>query len=347
MKIRVSAVLLAPLAAYLAAQAPPARPVQQARPPAQTAEELRDFPQTILSNGVIQATVYLPDAEKGYYRATRFDWSGLIPDLRYAGHTYFGQWYDKYDPKINDVVMGPVEEFGTNSLGFDDAPPGGKFVKIGVGALKKPDDGSRYNHFTTYDILDPGKWTVRNGPDFVEFTQELTDANGYAYVYSKTLRMEKDRPVLTLQHTLKNTGQKTIETSVYDHDFYMLDGKTTGPDVVVRFPFEVHWSGPANPLVATDGKELHFTQELQRGQQPQSLLTGFGLGAGDYDFRIENRKTGAGVRQTSDRPIARINFWSTPATVCPEAYIDLKVAPGQQTSWRIAYEFYTVPLPPK
>ncbi len=346
MKIRILLVTLAGLAAYLAAQAPPAQRVP-ARPAAQAPEELRDFPQAIVSNGVIQATLYLPDAEKGYYRATRFDWSGLMPDLRYAGHTYFGQWYDRYDPKINDVVMGPVEEFGTNSLGFNDAAPGGKFVKLGVGALKKPDDGRPYNHFTTYDILDGGKWTVRKAPDFVEFTQELNDAAGYAYVYTKTVRLEKDKPLLTLEHTLKNTGQKTIESSVYDHDFFMLDGKTTGPDVVVTFPFDVHWNGLASPLIETSGKELHFTQELQPGQSPQSRLTGYGMSAKDYDFRVENRQTGAGVRQTSDHPIASINFWCTRVTVCPEAYIDLKVEPGQQTAWRITYEFYTFPPPPK
>ena len=332
------AALAAAAAGFLAAQT---------RPPQQAAEPPADVPQTLISNGVVQATVYLPDAEKGYYRATRFDWSGIIASLRSGGHTYFGQWFDKYDPKINDAVMGPVEEFGTNALGYGDAAPGGKFVKIGVGALKKPAGNQPYDRYTTYDILDPGKWTVRKGVDFVEFTQELTDAAGYAYVYTKTLRLEADRPVLTLSHTLRNTGQKTIETSVYDHDFFMLDGQTTGPDVAVTFPFEVHWSGLANPLIETDGSELHFLKKLLPGQAPQSNLTGFGASVRDYDIRVENRKTGAGVRQTSDHPIGKINFWATPQTVCPEAFIDLKVAPGQAASWKISYEFYALPPPPK
>ena len=30
---------------------------------------------------------------------------------------------------------------------------------------------------------------------------------------------------MTLDHSLKNTGQKTIDTDVYDHDFFMFDGK--------------------------------------------------------------------------------------------------------------------------
>ena len=318
------------LAAFLAAQTPAGKP--------------DDFPQALISNGTIHATVYLPDTEKGYYRGTRFDWAGIIPSLRYEGHTYFGQWFDKYDPKTHDAVMGPVEEFGTNALGFHEAAPGGKFVKIGVGALKKPGDGGAYNHSTTYEIADAGTWTIRKGTDYVEFTQELTDAAGYAYVYRKTVRLAKDKPIMTLEHSLKNTGQKTIETSVYDHDFYMLDGKPTSPDLVVKFPFVVHWPGTADPLTEVEGKELHFTQEFAPGQTAQSSLGGFDpMKVSDYDVRVENRKSGAGVRQTADHPLARMNFWSIRNTVSPEAYIDLKVAPGQEATWRITYEFYTFP----
>jgi hypothetical protein len=29
--------------------------------------------------------------------------------------------------------------------------------------------------------------------------------------------------------------------------------------------------------------------------------------------------------------------------VCPEAFIDLRIEPGKESSWRIAYEFYEVP----
>ncbi len=34
------------------------------------------IPQAEISNGVIKAQIYLPDAVKGYYLGTRFDWSG-------------------------------------------------------------------------------------------------------------------------------------------------------------------------------------------------------------------------------------------------------------------------------
>jgi hypothetical protein len=73
-----------------------------------------NIPQTEISNSLIKAKIYLPDTEKGYYRGTRFDWSGNMPELVFNGHSYFGEWYTwytKYSPEIHDVIMGPVEEF--------------------------------------------------------------------------------------------------------------------------------------------------------------------------------------------------------------------------------------------
>ena len=51
------------------------------------------YPKASISNGPVQAVLYLPDANNGYYRASRFDWSGVLPCLAYKGHTYFGVWF--------------------------------------------------------------------------------------------------------------------------------------------------------------------------------------------------------------------------------------------------------------
>jgi hypothetical protein len=184
-------------------------------------------PQTTIANARIRATLYLPDAQAGYYRGTRFDWSGVVSSLEWKGHTYFGQWFERYDPKLHDAITGPVEEFLTNDagLGYDEAKPGDSFVRIGVGAVRKPDE-TEYRRFSTYDIVDPGTWTLTRGSDWTEFVHELRDTRGYAYIYRKKLRLVDD--TLVLEHHLKNTGRKTIATSVYDHNFFMLDGESTG-----------------------------------------------------------------------------------------------------------------------
>lgn len=302
-----------------------------------------EFPQAEISNGVIQAKLYLPDAEKGYYRATRFDWSGQMPRLTYKGHEYFGEWNDRpYDPKLHDAIMGPVEEFSDLAApGYAEAPVGGTFVKIGVGVLRKPQEKG-YDHFKTYEIVDAGKWTVKTHADSVEFTQVVNDAkSGYGYEYTKVVRLVKGKPELALEHRLKNTGTKPISTEVYEHNFYMLDRQPTGPDVVVKFPFEVKAEDEWKPgLVELRGKELAYVKELQKGESAYNHLTGFGKDVKDYDIRVENTKTGAGVRQTADRPLSRMVYWSIRPTACPEAYIRVEAAPGKDFTWRITYDFY-------
>ena len=308
------------------------------------AAALAAYPEARISNRTLQVDLLLPDAQNGYYRGTRFDWSGAISSLQFLGHEYFGKWFDRYDPKIHDAIMGPVEEFLTDGmgLGYQEAKPGESFVKIGVGALRKPEERA-FRQFGTYDITDAGKWTIDKGPDFVEFTHELSDTLGYAYVYKKTVRLAPGKPEMVLEHSLRNTGRKPISTSVYEHNFYMLDHQPAGPDYSVRFPFAVHPQADLRGAAEARGKEFTYLKELQEGQYVYTALDGFGDTARDYDIRVENRKAGIGVRQTSDRPIAKLVFWSIRTTVCPEAYIDLKVEPGQEAKWRINYEFYTLP----
>lgn len=328
-------------------------------------------PTASITNGTVRAKLNLPDAENGYYRGTRFDWSGSVLSLEAGGHSYFGQWFARYDPKIHDSITGPVEDYAP--LNYTEAKPGETFVKIGVGVLRRADDQA-YRFSTAYDLLDTGKWSVRTGPDFVEYRHEVSDPkSGYGYVYTKTVRLTPGKPQMTIEHNLRNTGTKAIQTNVYNHGFFMLDAQTTGPDFTVTFPFEIKASRPMTGLAEIKGKQIVYLKELEenanaaappapapapaaapgaapgrgpgRGgrQQASTLVEGFSSDPKDFDFRIENRKTGAGIRVTGDQPLARLNFWSVRTTVCPEAYVDVKAEPGKDTSWRLTYDFYSLP----
>lgn len=84
-----------------------------------------DYPKAEISNGLITARIYLPDGKNGYYRSTRFDWSGAIYSLQYKGHEFCAKWFDRVDPQVINWVyngteivsgpcsalFGPVDEF--------------------------------------------------------------------------------------------------------------------------------------------------------------------------------------------------------------------------------------------
>ncbi len=292
-------------------------------------------PTADISAGPVHATLYLPDARSGYYQGTRFDWAGSIASLTWRDHSYFGKWFDRYDPKLHDAITGPVEEF--QSLGYDDAKVGEAFVRIGIGAVRKPEEPA-YGQFKTYDIVDAGTRTMERGDDWIELTHTLGDTRGYAYEYRK--RIQVSDHTLVLQHHLRNTGSKPIVSNVYEHNFYMLDNQPTGPDVKLHFPFAVSAMGTLNGIIATRGNEVIYLKELRGTESLYTELTGYGTRVSDYDIRVENQKTRAAVRQTSDRPLSKLVLWSPRSTVCPEAYVDVRVQPGQEMSWRITYEFY-------
>ena len=313
-------------------------------------------PQAEITNGVIRARIYLPDVKTGFYRGTRFDWSGIVGALEYAGHDYYPQWFQRGDPAVHDfiydgpdivagpctAVTGPAEEFVKN-LGFDEAKAGQTFIKIGVGVLRKVDNAA-YDNYHLYEIADAGKWTVRPGPQSVEFRQELSDpSTGYAYDYRKTVSLAKDKPRLTLDHSLRNTGKRPIHSSVYNHNFLYLDRQPPGPGVTITVPFAIQAQPALNPRLAeVRGNQIAFLKTLTGKDQLYTGIQGFGKDPKDYDIRIENRTAGAGLRITADRPLSRAALWTIRAPLSVEPFIDLAIEPGAEVTWRLDYDHYTV-----
>ncbi len=300
----------------------------------------QDLPKAFISNELVRAELYLPDLQNGYYRGTRFDWAGVIPSLEFKGHQYFGQWFETYDPRLHDAIMGPVEEF--TAIGFDEAKSGEAFLKIGVGSLIRPDERN-YSFARTYEIKNPGTWKVKKSKDKVHFTHILKDAAGYSYIYKKTVGLVDGKPAMVLEHSLKNTGKRAIETSVYNHNFFTIDHEPTGPDIKISFPFDVKAEGKGFGTVANaKNRAITYNRKLQKTENVFTAgLQGFGPYPDDYDFSIENIKTKAGVRITADKPIEKCVFWACSTTSCPEPYIKISVQPGQEVKWTIEYEFYT------
>jgi hypothetical protein len=320
-------------------------------------------PTATITNGKVKATLYLPEVKTGYYRGTRFDWSGVVSSLVYAGHNYYGQWYTQVRPDVSDYIydgpdivtgpctniMGVPEEF-TNAnhtaLGWEDAKVGHNFIKIGIGALRKPDD-KPYSNFRLYEIANGGKWTVSKAANYVQFTQDLTDPDsGYGYVYRKRVSLAPGKPQMVLEHSLRNTGKRTINASVYDHNFMSIDTQTTGPGLVVKFGFNAEMGPTAEPdlmkLLSFSGNQVTPARTFTGEDKAAALFTGFGPDAKDYDIRIEDHRTGAGVHATGDRPLSKVALWGIRSVISPEPFIDIAVEPGAEFTWKITYDYYTL-----
>ena len=64
------------------------------------------------------------------------------------------------------------------------------------------------------------------------------DGPGYAYLYRKVVRLAKGKPEMEIEHSLKNTGRLAIVSTVYNHNFVVLDKQPPGPDFTFKVPVE-------------------------------------------------------------------------------------------------------------
>jgi hypothetical protein len=94
-------------------------------------------------------------------------------------------------------------------------------------------------------------------------------------------------------------------------------------------------------LAGPQDNKLVYSKVLEGSECYQTSFTGFGAEAKDNDIRIENKKAGAGVHITGDRPLTRLGYWSIRTVLAPEPYIDLNIEPGQQFAWTYTYDYYT------
>lgn len=117
---------------------------------------------TIHANG-LSFVAYRPDATRGYYRSSRYDWGSMVGRVELAVPNGGGKVTVFTDarprphrPLVSDHVLGVAAEFGcgvrgticrankgdrlaTNGvLGYGDAQKGGVFLKLGVGKLLRP-----------------------------------------------------------------------------------------------------------------------------------------------------------------------------------------------------------------
>lgn len=302
--------------------------------------ETQEYPSDTISNRLITVKMYLPDNKLGYYRSSRFDWSGIIYELKYKGCNYFGQWNSNHDPGINDAICGPVEEF--SEIGYDLTEENGEFLKIGIGGLRKPKE-KKYNKFKLYEILTHGEWIINKTDYKIEFTHLIDNVSGYSYKYVKCIELVDGKPELLIKHTLENTGKRVIETNVYNHNFFTIGDLPTNQDVMIKFskkiPKGLYYNNKS--ILVIDKNKIGFKRNFISNES--LMLTDiFEGGLINSDIVIENKRVKAGVKITSDTKYSKIHFWASENTYCPEPYINLKLFPQKKICWTFKYFFYVM-----
>ena len=288
---------------------------------------------TSLSNGTVRFNALLPG--QGYYSATRFTQALLLDGIAAHGHTYYPHFHeDGHDPLLHDSVPGPAEEFDLEPAPqtHDLAAPGGAFLKIGVGVLRR--GAEPYSPFRLFEILDPGTWRV--SPDSprslaIEHAAALPDGS-YGYRLTYRVWLPETGAVIHIDRTLENTGRNTLSTRHYNHNFIRIDDHPIGPDYSVELAFPVMSEKPLPPPAVIEGNAVRWTVPIRNA----FFWSGFTGNATDnpaHNAFTLRHAGGCAVRYVTDAPLHEFRLFSTSHAMCPEPFTRLVVAPGSTVRW--------------
>jgi hypothetical protein len=311
-----------------------------------------NYPHRVLRNDTgMRVTVMLVDDAKGFYRGTRFDWSGHIAQAKYKGHTFFGLWRTPHDPTNFEHGVGPTDEFGIqNPPGYEQAKPGEPFLKVGVGLLKRIDE-KPYHFSTKYPVLNAGQWaqnTIRGRESGISFQHELFTELDWGYRYGKLVALVTDKPEFTIRRTLKNIEGNDIKTASYNHNFIRIDDELIGPSYELELSEEL--AAEVEPPAKFDGRRLTFTGKVEKPLmiyfKGQPKRTAKQQGAfrtrPSFDITVTNRRSGGQMVIAHEFDLSELRLWVTSTAICPEPFISVDLGPARSMSWTTMYRLGTV-----
>lgn len=299
------------------------------------------YPNAEIQSGDLKARIFLPDEENGYYRGTCFDWSGIISQVEYKGHTFFDNLEEPHNSLLHYQCIGLCEEFGTDMpLGFQTAKTDENFIKIGVGYLIKKDMRRKYFSGDAYEVALFLPWEVKKEENRISFRQTLQNARGWSYEYEKTIELSQYPPSMIVRHTLRNTGEKLIVTDYYCHNMILIDGKTLGTEYKIEFPFIIETAQKSEMKkrgAVLNGGTITF-KELEG-----ILWCKFNgiFGREQNNFKII--KGDVSMEVSGDWPVSKFTFYAEKSSICPEPYLSIRIAAGEEFVWNTKYIFSVQP----
>ena len=299
------------------------------------------------------------------YRGTRFDWTGFITQVTLDGvHTFCISESLQTDRSPGGI--GLCNEFGNEKpVGYVDARPGEAFPKLGIGLLGRP-KADQYNFTRTYNIIQTFPVSHHITPDTLSIQVDPLDCRGYAVRLKKTFTVKDTW--LHIFYELENTGNKTIDTHEYCHNFISIDRQVISPDYHLHLPYPIEMENIAAsyrsmlpgivrkivPVVLTDKL---IDSILKRGLRAVAIegddlsfrfspktwfylrTSGFSQSQGSQ-WEIKLHSSGVGLREYDDFAPARVAVWGAKHVISAEVFLDIVLKPGEAMTWLRRYEFF-------
>jgi hypothetical protein len=293
---------------------------------AKSQHEINTTKTHLLKNRKLEIQIDLPLTN---YNFSRFDWTGKIVSVKYKDIDITGVEKMTND-KENQLGKGFYNEFGIDAaIGYDETKNGDWFHKIGIGLLKK--DSGEYLFSKNYEIQ-PAEFNVTIKSDKIVISCKSQRVNGYSYVLEKEIEIVESGFII--KYCLKNTGEKTITTNEYDHNFMAINKEFIGIDYILKFRF-------VNPegKVEIGQKEITFNGTPNK-QFYFSNLSGSEIV--DANWELINTKSKIGISETGSFKTTKVNLWGWKHVISPELCFDINVEPSKEIEWSRTYNVFDV-----
>lgn len=231
------------------------------------------------------------------------------------------------------------DEFGLNGfgvLGFDEAAPGGEFIKVGVGVLRRP-DGRPYKFNQPYATVRTFPAAVtRVDSSCLDVRQEGEwPERGWGYRYTKSYQVDLSSRTLVIRYEMANIGRRELPLEHYNHHWTLIGEVPVGSQYVLQSAF------PLQPGAASAYRRLGAAWTTR-----EAVLTGVAY----HDqteiipkelnrYYLGRRDRSATVESRGDYEASEFACYASPDGFCPEVFFRTIVQPGESVTWSRHYTF--------
>lgn len=292
-------------------------------------KRITDGESIVLRAGELRAEVLTPWSAR--YRRPRFHHSALVSKV-WLGDECFTTMEETPDGRNFDCGMGLCCEY--KAPAFDEnVPPGDPWLKPGVGVLTR---GAQPWNFRDETLCDGLPTELNADESSANFVCETPCVGSYAYREERTLTLREQSIRLSVQFT--NTGERPWDMNEYSHNFLSLNGRKTDCHTHLVLPTVRMTAQAANEagVIQTwhgiDWADTKLQSFLLRFPQVCDASFAWLLYRDDCPVCVEER--------LSEAPVL-MQLWGDETRLCPEAFVQVHVLPGETKSWYREWHFQT------
>jgi hypothetical protein len=288
----------------------------------------------VLKNDILEIQIDLPLEN---YNFSRFDWTGKIVSVKYKNLSISGVEALNIEDDTKSG-KGFYNEFGFKTpFGFAETKVGDWFHKIGIGLLKKECDDYLFSH--KYEIQ-PAEFNVSTTLNSLILSCKSANLNGYSYFLKKEISLIEGGFIIN--YHLKNTGEKTIITDEYNHNFITVNNEMIGSDYILKFPFDII------PELFEENVNLESKVEINQKEIgfngiPKEQFFFSNLSGGEKieaSWVLINYNNKIGISEKGNFKTTKVNVWGWQHVISPELYFDINIKPGKELEWSRTYTIF-------